>query len=572
MKKRPFDTFRTVLSGVKIPWILALISMVSSFLMANAMIGTAVITANVVDSSGNLRTEDLVQYIVLLLGSGLLASLGSFCNNVLSEKINIGVRSKLWKKMLRLPMRYYDSESGENLVSRITVDCNRASAFIGVVISTVVSLYSLYLAVSSMLSFSTTLTLWSACLVPVVALGVALSGKLVFRMQNRLYQTQADTTAYLLERVKNLRLVRTSNMVEEETAQGTGRFQSMFRASVGAMLSDQLMASFIAVTPVALIVITFLVGSVLVAQNKISLGEVIGFYTVSAMASIRINALITAYGDLVSANGVFHKISRVLQAEKEPQEGIPLDLPDESITLDQVDFSYGEKKIFDQLSCVIPAHRVTAIIGDNGAGKSTLFKLLDRIYEPDGGELRFGQRNAQTFQPVSWRSAFALVSQDRPLISGTIRENITYGCTRQVSEEELEQVARQAGIWELVCSLPQGFDTRVEANGGNFSGGQRQCIAIARAIMRNPDYLLLDEATSNLDAQSERQVSQALANLMAGRTTVMIAHSVSAISHADYIIVLKDGKVEASGTPEEVSATSSVFRNFIQSQYTPQEV
>lgn len=572
MKKRPFDTFRTVLSGVKIPWILALISMVSSFLMANAMIGTAVITANVVDSSGNLRTEDLVNYIVLLLGSGLLASLGSFCNNVLSEKINIGVRSKLWKKMLRLPMRYYDSESGENLVSRITVDCNRASAFLGVVISTVVSLYSLYLAVNSMLSFSTTLTLWSACLVPVVAFGVALSGKLVFRMQNRLYQTQADTTAYLLERVKNLRLVRTSNMVEEETAQGTGRFQSMFRASVGAMLSDQLMASFIAVTPVALIVITFLVGSVLVAQNKISLGEVIGFYTVSAMASIRINALITAYGDLVSANGVFHKISSVLQAEEESQEGIPLDLPDESITLDQVDFSYGDKKIFDQLSCVIPAHRVTAIIGDNGAGKSTLFKLLDRIYEPDGGELRFGQRNANTFQPVSWRSAFALVSQDRPLISGTIRENITYGCTRQVSEEELEQVARQAGIWELVSSLPQGFDTRVEANGGNFSGGQRQCIAIARAIMRNPDYLLLDEATSNLDAQSERQVSQALANLMAGRTTVMIAHSVSAISHADYIIVLKDGKVEASGTPEEVSTTSSVFRNFVQSQYTPQEV
>ena len=188
------------------------------------------------------------------------------------------------------------------------------------------------------------------------------------------------------------------------------------------------------------------------------------------------------------------------------------------------------------------------------------------------GSVFTARRNANTFQPVSWRSAFALVSQDRPLISGTIRENITYGCTRQVSEEELEQVARQAGIWELVSSLPQGFDTRVEANGGNFSGGQRQCIAIARAIMRNPDYLLLDEATSNLDAQSERQVSQALANLMAGRTTVMIAHSVSAISHADYIIVLKDGKVEASGTPEEVSTTSSVFRNFVQSQYTPQEV
>ena len=167
---------------------------------------------------------------------------------------------------------------------------------------------------------------------------------------------------------------------------------------------------------------------------------------------------------------------------------------------------------------------------------------------------------------MSWRGAFALVSQDRPLLSGTIRDNMTYGCTRQVSQEELEEAARQTGIWELVRSLPDGFDTRVEAGGGNFSGGQRQCIAIARAIMRNPDYLLLDEATSNLDAQSEKQVSQALAHLMRGRTTVMLAHSLSAITHADHILVLSNGRLEAAGTPEEVSKASPVFRNFVQSQ------
>lgn len=572
MKRRPFDTFRTVLSGVKIPWILALVSIVSSFLLANAMIGSAVITAKVVDSSGNLRTEDLLRYIGLLLGSGLLASLGTYCNSVLSEKINIGVRGKLWKKMLKLPMRYYDEESAESLVSRITVDCSRASAFFGVIIMAVVSVYGLYLAVRSMLSFSKTLTLWSICLVPVVSVGVVLSGRVVFRMQSRLYQTQADATAYLLERVKNLRLVRTSNMVEKETALGGGRFAAMFKAAVYAMLGDHLMASFIAITPVALIIITFIVGSVLVSKNQISLGEVIGFYTVSSMASVRINALITAYGDLAAANGVFDKISRVLKESEESDDGIPLEVPDASISVEHVAFSYGDKKVFEDLSCVIPAQKITAIIGDNGAGKSTLFKLLERIYEPDSGEIRFGQRNAADFNPISWRSAFALVSQDRPLISGTIRENITYGCTRKVSKEELEQVAKQAGIWDLITSLPDGFDTRVEANGSNFSGGQRQCIAIARAIMRNPDYLLLDEATSNLDAQSEREVSEALANLMRDRTTVMIAHSVSAISHADNIIVLKDGYVEACSTPEEVSRTSRVFQNFVRSQFLPQEV
>lgn len=567
MRKRPFDTLRTVLSGVRIPWILVLLSIVSSFLLANAMVGSAVLTAAVVDSSGNLRTEDLLKYIGLLLGSGVLAVGGNFCNNVVSERVNLGVRGKLWKKLLRLPMSYYDEESGESLVSRITIDCNRASAFIGVIIMAVSSLYGLYVAIRSMYGFSPVLTLWCACLAPVLGFGVALTGKLVFRTQNRLYQSQSDAISYLLERVKNLRLVRSSNMVEEETILGKGQFRAIYQRNVSAMLSDNLMASFMGLTPIALIIITFIAGSILVSRGEISLGVVIGFYTVSSMASIRVSALITVFGDLVSANGTFNKISRILKAEEEPNIGRPMDLPDESITFENVCFSYGSTPVLRSLSCVIPKHKVTAIVGDNGAGKTTLFKLLERMYEPDSGRILFGDLDAREFEPSSWRGAFALVSQDRPLLSGTIRENICYGCVQPASDAELEKAARMAGIWELIQSLPEGLDTRVEINGSNFSGGQRQCIAIARAVMRNPDYLLLDEATSNLDAQSEQQVSEALANLMEGRTTVMIAHSIAAISRADHIIVLQNGAVEASGSPEEVAACSPTFQGFVRSQY-----
>ena len=571
MKKRPFDTFRTVLSGVKIPWMLVLISTVCNFLMANAMVSSAVLTARVVDASGNVNTSDLTEYILTLLLTLVLSVGATFCNNVLSEKINLGVRGKVWKKMLRLPMSYYDTESGESLVSRITIDCNRASAFIGVVIMTVSSIYGLYVAVNSMYSFSRELTLWSACLVPLLAIGVALTGKLVSHAQNKLYQSRSDATAYLLERVRNLRLVRTSNMVDEETALGKDKFSIIFRTNIKAVLCDNLMASFMSITPVALIIITFIVGGILAAKGEISTGVVIGFYTVSGMASVRISTLITVFGDLQAANGIFTKISRVLKAEEEPCGGRPMDMPDEDITFSDVDFSYGDKHILNGVNCVIPKRRVTAIVGENGAGKTTLFKLLERMYAPNSGKILFGDVDASTIDLKAWRGAFALVSQDRPLLSGTIRDNMTYGCTREITDAELESAAKQAGIWELIQSLPDGFDTAVEANGGNFSGGQRQCMAIARAIMRNPDYLLLDEATSNLDAQSERQVSDALANLMRGRTTVMIAHSLAAISHADNIIVLKDGHVEAEGSPEEVSASSPSFCAFVQSQYMPVE-
>lgn len=571
-KKNSFSTFKTVLSGVRIPWLLVAISIISSFVMSNAMIKSAIITAQVIDSSGNMKTDQLTQYIVYTLGAGVFAVVGSYVNAVMTERINLGVRKKLWKKMLKLPLAYYDRESGESLVSRVTTDCDQASQFIGVLIMLINSTYGLYLAVKSMYTFSTELTLWSLILVPFVAIGVSLCGKLLYKTIDSFYFSRSKTTEYLLERVKNLRLIRSSNMVEAETNVGKGFFRQFYKTGIKYTLTDSLMSSFIGITPIGLIIITFIIGGMKVATGALSIGVVIGFYGVSSMASIRINVLINVYGSFVAANGVFEKISKILTEEEETTTGRPMDLPDEDIVIDNIKFGYKEKDILKEISCVIPKNKNTAIIGNNGAGKSTLFKLLERMYEPSSGEIMFGSIPITDFNPVSWRKAFGLVSQDRPLLSGTIRENITYGCNRRVTEEELEQVCRQANIWELIQSLPEGFDTFVEPNGANFSGGQRQCIAIARAIMRNPDYLLLDEATSNLDAKSEKLVSDALANLMKGRTTIMIAHSLSAIVNADNVIVLKDGQMEANGTIEEVSKSSSVFRDFIQSQYMVLEV
>lgn len=565
-QKKPFDTFRIVLRGVRIPWLLVLISLTASSLTANAMVKSATITAQVVDASGNLKTSEVISYIVYTLGGGLLSVLGTYTNSLMTEKINLGVREKLWAKMLRIPLSFYDKESGETLVSRVTNDCDRASGFMGVVIMLISSLYGLVLAIQSMYSFSATLTLWCLVLVPVISIGVSLSGRLVFRMISNYYAARSQVTTYLLERVKNLRLVRSSNMEENETREGKYQFRNLFRTCIRYTLSDSLMTSFMGLTPIGLIIITFIIGGIKIASGELTPGVVIGFFGVSGMASVRISVLITVYGNYAETSGVVQKISTVLNAEEESNEGRPMDLPDADIVLENVQFAYGDKPVLKGVSCVIPKKRITAIIGNNGAGKSTLFKLLEKMYEPSSGRILFGDVPLATFDPVAWRRAFALVSQDRPLLSGTIRENMTYGCNRSVSDEELRGAAKQANILELIESLPDGFDTHVEPGGSNFSGGQRQCIAIARAIMRNPDYLLLDEATSNMDAQSERLVSEALANLMRGRTTIMIAHNLSAISCADYIIVLQDGKVDACGTPEEAAKASVIFRDFVKSQ------
>lgn len=565
-KKRLFNTFRIVFEGVQIPWILLLVSLVCSIMVTNAMIKSAVITAQIIDSSGNIQTGDMVNYILYTLGGGMLAAFSTFVSNVSTEKINFGVRTKLWRKMLRLPFCSYDKESGENLVSRVTTDCNKASSYFGATIMLISGIYGVYMAVTSMYGLSPYLTIRCIILIPIVAVGTILSGKLYYKFTNALYLSRANTTTYLLERVKNFRLVRSSNMTGKESEEGTGYFKKMFGANIKYILADQLMGSFVTLTSTGILVITFILGSIKVASGGLTTGVVVAFYTIAMMGGVRISVLIVVYGMFTESNGVFKKISEVLAEEEESEKGYPLDQPDEDIYLKNVHFSYDKKQVLKGLNCVIPKRRITAVIGNNGAGKSTLFKLLCRMYEPSEGKVLFGTTTIDEFNLNSWRKAFAMVAQDRPLLSGTIRENITYGCERQISDEELEQVARQANIWDLVQSLPDGFDAQVGPNGSNFSGGQRQCIAIARAIMRNPDYLLLDEATSNLDAQSEKMVSIALENLMADRTTLIIGHSLSAIRCADNVIVLRDGIVDASGSPQEVFKASETYRDFVMSQ------
>ena len=224
----------------------------------------------------------------------------------------------------------------------------------------------------------------------------------------------------------------------------------------------------------------------------------------------------------------------------------------------------NEKRALCDLSFTIEEGQFVTVIGGNGAGKSTLFKLLTRLYEPDSGTIRFGDTDVRRFSLAGWRRRFAVVFQREPLIGGTVRENLTFGAERPIGDEELTEAAKQANCYAAIMQKPAGFDEDVGLNGSNFSGGQGQCISVARAMLRGADYLLLDEATSDLDAVSEAQVTQALGNLMRNKTTVMIAHNYAAIRSAEYILVMKDGVVEAAGTPEELEQTSEFYRLFSQ--------
>ena len=552
-EKVSFKDYVFAMAGIKLPWIFLALALAATIASTFATMNIATFNGAVVDEMGNVPTEKIVSYA----GSYILIAAASAATLVLaaiaSEKINLGLRSRLWKKIIYTRQSCYDMDGGESLVSRVTTDCDFASKLLATIISMVGIAIGMGIYISRMLKLSKEISIAMLILIPVSVLVGWLYAKLKFVIAQKTQAMLARTTAYLVERTKSLTLIKTANAQGEEIENGRENFDEQYKMQLKTGFMNVFYTALQTIYTVLSMLIPFFIGAKLVADGVLKTGHIVAFYTIAAAVGTAATNLINSVGTIRQANGA---LSRVLTALKLPDEenagGRTMDDPDQDVVIDHIDFSYGEKPILKDVSCLIPKNKITAIVGSNGSGKSTLFKLLDRLYDPTEGTMSFGSVNANDYDIHEWRKAFCLVAQGSPLMEGTLRENICYGCERQITNDELIKVAEKSRAYDFISKLPDGFDTRVAPGGTNFSGGQRQLIAIARAMMNNPDYLLLDEATSNLDSKNERAVMDALEELMAGRTTVIIAHSLSTIRKADHVIVIRDGVVESSGTPASI--------------------
>lgn len=555
--------YQNIFRGVRIPWVMLAVLLILNIIESHVFLEQTTLTADIIDASQKaINANQLVRFIVVLLVNSALSISINYINGWTDQKLSYGVRNKLWNKLMHLPTRYYDQESGDTLVSRVTTDSDHSATYFNIAIKFVSTVYASAVAVRQMYRYSPQLTFYMLIAMPILLTISALVGKLSFTANKKAQVAFADALGYLVERTRNLRLIKAARMEHAEQQAGKKRFDRQFQVSLLSTTVNSLTAALIPIFGGVGIVVSFVMGGRLVQEGVITVGKLVGFYTLSGLLSAHMLTFLQLYTSLKEANGRLDKVAELLETPDEKQEGIEFDVADADLVAENVSFSYSDAPTLNGVNFRIPKGQITAIVGPNGAGKSTMFKLLERMYDPDIGTLRFGNDDIRKYDLASWRGSFAIVSQDKPLLSGTVRENILYGVRRKVEEEELIHVAKLANIYDFVMATPGGFDAPVGMGGSNFSGGQRQCIAIARAMMRNPDYLLLDEATSNLDAKSEQLVSQALANLMKGRTTVMIAHNYSATRDATHIVVMKDGKVEAEGSPEEMLASNEYYRAF----------
>jgi len=244
------------------------------------------------------------------------------------------------------------------------------------------------------------------------------------------------------------------------------------------------------------------------------------------------------------------------------EEGEFMEIKNSSVELKNVSFSYGNGELFNNLNLTIPAGKTTAIVGFSGSGKTTLCNLASRFWDVTGGEVLVDGKNVKSFNYDAFLSNFTFVFQDVYLFDDTIRNNIKFG-NPNASDEDMIEVAKRARCHDFIMKLKDGYNTVLEEGGANLSGGERQRISIARAMLKQSKIVILDEATSSIDPENEKQLLQALDNLLKDKTTVVIAHKLNTIKNADKIVVLEKGGIESTGTHTELMEKSAIYRNFI---------
>lgn len=573
LDKIAFRQFLKIFKQIKLPWLLMILSILSDMVMYVFSSFSKQITGNVVDSKGSISNGLLVSYAITMTLVAVMTVISYILRGVYSEKINLRLRQKLWKKMMYIPQKSFDIDKGETLVSRVTKDCDFASTLFTTIFSAFTLIFGFVMYLVQMYLTNVTMASFILLLLPVSALVGWGYGKLQYWIGQRTQATLSDSTTYLIERTKNFNLIKASNTQKLEEAVGRKQFEEQYKIDIKTGWAQGLYSVITNGLNIFSMAITFIFGGMLVSKHVLTTGNIVTFYIFSTALASMFSNFISYFGSIKLTIGSLARITKIFEIESEElDKGLDMDVPDADIVFKNVDFAYSDKEsTLKDFTCIIPKNKTTAVIGANGSGKTTMFKLLERFYNTDQGKILFGNTNINDFKVSSWRKAFALVAQDHPLMEGTIRGNIVYGCEREVTEEELKEVAKMANLTELVESLPDGFDSYVAPEGRNFSGGQRQCVAIARAIMHNPDYLLLDEATSSLDAKCERTVVDGFGKFMKNRTVVIIAHNLSAIRNADNVIVLKDGKIAASGSPQDILKTSIDYRDFVMKHKNPAE-
>ena len=518
------------------------------------------------------------QYFLALIAvagiMGVAAATRFYFVTWIGERVTADVRSKVFSHVLSLSPNFFETTRTGEVLSRLTADTTLIQVVVGS--SASFALRNTVMGIGAIaMMIITSPKLAALCLigVPLVVLPIILFGRRVRRLSRESQDRIADTSAYAGEALNAVATVQAFTHEDADRANFARAVEESFTAAILRTRMRAVMTAFVIFLVGSCVVGVLWAGATDVLAGNMTGGELSQFILYAVLLATGTGALSETWGDVQRAAGATERLMEILATEpsvKVPANPVPLPTPAKgAVRFENVTFRYPSRpdhRALQGVSFTVTPGEAVALVGPSGAGKSTVFQLLLRFFDPQEGRILFDGVDMAQADPRALRANIALVAQDPAIFSGTIFDNIRYG-RPDASPADVQRAAEAAAADEFIRRLPDGYDAKLGERGVTLSGGQRQRIAIARAILRDAPLLLLDEATSALDAENERLVQQGLANLMSGRTTIVIAHRLATIQRLKRIIVLDQGRIIGEGSHAELVSHGGLYARLASLQF-----
>ncbi|HAY2612235.1 TPA: SAV1866 family putative multidrug efflux ABC transporter [Staphylococcus aureus] len=522
-----------------------------------------------------LTTDEKVHHLTIAIGIALfifvivrppIEFIRQYLAQWTSNKILYDIRKKLYNHLQALSARFYANNQVGQVISRVINDVEQTKDFILTGLMNIwLDCITIIIALSIMFFLDVKLTLAALFIFPFYILTVYVFFGRLRKLTRERSQALAEVQGFLHERVQGISVVK-SFAIEDNEAKNFDKKNTNFltRALKHTRWNAYSFAAINTVTDIGPIIVIG-VGAYLAISGSITVGTLAAFVGYLELLFGPLRRLVASFTTLTQSFASMDRVFQLIDEDYDIKNGVgaqPIEITQGRIDIDHVSFQYNDNEapILKDINLSIEKGETVAFVGMSGGGKSTLINLIPRFYDVTSGQILIDGHNIKDFLTGSLRNQIGLVQQDNILFSDTVKENILLG-RPTATDEEVVEAAKMANAHDFIMNLPQGYDTEVGERGVKLSGGQKQRLSIARIFLNNPPILILDEATSALDLESESIIQEALDVLSKDRTTLIVAHRLSTITHADKIVVIENGHIVETGTHRELIAKQGAYEH-----------
>ncbi|MFH1359933.1 MAG: ABC transporter ATP-binding protein [Candidatus Omnitrophota bacterium] len=510
--------------------------------------------------------------VAIFLLKGFFTFWHGYLMNLVSQCVMRDMRSRLYETIQNLSIDYFSKKRTGELIARITNDVLLVENAVSYGITDLFyQTFRILIFIVIIFSIHLKLALIVFVLFPLVAWPMSKIGKKLRKLSKSEQEKIADINSLLIETISGVRVVKAFGMEDYESHRFKSQNQQFFKVKMKSIMRLLLISPITEFIGVFVGLLVFWWMGKQVVQGAISFGVFALFFAALMSIISPLKKLSNVHAITQRALAASERIYDILETEPtvvEKANAIRVNTLHDEIRMENIFFSYDQEsaEVLKNINLDIKCGELVAVVGPTGAGKTTLVNLIPRFYDPTKGRMTIDGIDLREVSFKSLRGQTGIVTQETILFNDTVKANIAYGHL-EASQEDVEEAARKAFAHRFIVDMPQGYDTFIGDRGFRLSGGEKQRIAIARAILKNPPLLILDEATSQLDSESERFVQEALDKLMKGRTVICIAHRLSTIKKADKIVVLRSGEIDGLGTHDELLKMCTLYKRLYETQF-----